>query len=86
MDDSHPERKISLQLQLYIEVVGRPSFDMELFRCNFLSIHQLHITYTFALCAMLTFKSVQTADEKINELWEFDPVAGRGGGFSVLSA
>lgn len=24
------------------------------------------------LCAMLTFKSMQTADEKINELWEFD--------------
>lgn len=25
------------------------------------------------LRAMLTFKSMQTADEKIDELWEFDP-------------
>lgn len=63
---------------------------MELFKRNFLSIHQLHISYAFALCAMLTFESVQTADEKIDELWEFDLfvggwVGGWVGDCSVLS-
>jgi len=38
----------------------------------------MHISYAFALCAMLTFKAVQTADEKIDELWEFDLFVGGG--------
>lgn len=41
------------------------------------------ISLACALCAMLTFKSGQTADEKINELWEFDLAVG--GGWTALS-
>lgn len=58
---------------------------MELCKCNFLCIHQLHISYTFAPCTMLTFKLVQTADEKIDEIWEFDLFVGGGRGCSVLA-
>lgn len=46
------------------------------------------VTNAFALCAMLTFKVVQTADEKIDELWEFDLLNNRGrgnGGLFCLS-
>lgn len=65
------EGKISPQLPLYLDVIGGPGFNMKgfFFQCNFHFIHQSHMS---PLCAMLTFKSMQTADEKINELWEFD--------------
>lgn len=66
------EGKISPQLPLYLDVIGGPGLNMGgliLFQCNFLFLHQSHMS---PLCAVLTFKSVQTADEKVDELWQFD--------------
>lgn len=63
MDDSHPEGKISLQLQLYLEIptqylVGGPRSDIDVQMCPLLRIQQLHTLCICALYAMLTFKSV----------------------------
>lgn len=62
-----------------INAIFRKSlFDRKLSRHKFPSNHQTFISQACALCAMLTFKSGQTADEKINEVWEFDLVVGGG--------
>ena len=69
---SLPLRKIHNNYHPEIDLHNSREIDTKQFRSNFPIMYLLDFCYSCAACAMLTSQLTQTADEKMDELWQLD--------------